>query len=155
MANTDEKVMTLVEKELARNPDIGVEELREKATKVNPDVGALTLRQFNARYPLQVKRRQSQKSEGIAQTVVKAVERTRKAAASRARRTRKKVTEPATAPAAAPAPTAPKPADREAIAKVLHRFAQDLTAAGDDVHKVVTMMGNMDKYVDQVVKAIS
>lgn len=46
----------MVEKELKKNPDISNTELRDKAAKIDSRVEKLTPRQFNARYPLQVKR---------------------------------------------------------------------------------------------------
>lgn len=61
MAKTDDKVMSMVEKEIKSDSDVTVEELYEKAKKVNSGIGKLSLRQFNARYPLQVKRRMSPK----------------------------------------------------------------------------------------------
>lgn len=61
MAKTDDKVMSMVEKEIKSDSDVTVEELYEKAKKVNSGIGKLSLRQFNARYPLQVKRRMAPK----------------------------------------------------------------------------------------------
>ncbi len=59
MADVNEKVMTMVEKELARKPDTSTTDLHELAKKVDPTIGKLSVRQFHARYPLQVKRRKS------------------------------------------------------------------------------------------------
>lgn len=60
----DREVMRVVEQALESDEEISTEELYERARKVNPSVKNLTLRQFNARYPLQVKRRLAQESEG-------------------------------------------------------------------------------------------
>ncbi len=59
MADVDPKLMTFVEAELKKSPDISTNELFEKAKKKHPGAGELTVRQFHARYPLQVKRRMS------------------------------------------------------------------------------------------------
>lgn len=57
-AGSNDKVMQFVEKELKKNPNIQTSDLHEKARSVDASVGKLSLRQFNARYPLQVKRKQ-------------------------------------------------------------------------------------------------
>lgn len=57
MAATNEKVMSMVEDEIRKNPDIDTQTLHEKARKIDKSVGSLSARQFNARYPLQVKRK--------------------------------------------------------------------------------------------------
>jgi hypothetical protein len=59
MAKNEERVMQFVEAELERNPETGTSELFEKAKKVDAGLQKLSLRQFNARYPLQVKRKKS------------------------------------------------------------------------------------------------
>lgn len=57
MAATSEKVMSMVEEEIRKNPDVLTKDLFEKAKKIDKSITNLTIRQFNARYPLQVKRR--------------------------------------------------------------------------------------------------
>lgn len=61
-APADDKVMELVEKQLRKNPEVTNEELFEKAKGVDPSVGELSLRQFHAKYPLQVKRKLAPKT---------------------------------------------------------------------------------------------
>lgn len=61
-APADDKVMELVEKQLRKNPKVSNEELFEKAKGVDPSVGELSLRQFHAKYPLQVKRKLAPKT---------------------------------------------------------------------------------------------
>lgn len=127
MAKTDEKVMALVEKELKKNPDASVNELYEKAQKAEPAIGELSLRQFNARYPLQVKRRMSRQESGT--------KRSRKRTTRKARR---------------------KKADdgerREKVRQTFLRFASDLAAA-EERKELVDVVAGVDKYVDQVLKA--
>ncbi len=57
MVATDAELMSWVEEQLQRNPEVTVDELFEGAKELNPDVAELNKRQFHARYPLQVKRR--------------------------------------------------------------------------------------------------
>lgn len=54
----------MVEAELKKNPKVSNEALFEKAQKIDKAVGKLTIRQFHARYPLQVKRRKAIKAGG-------------------------------------------------------------------------------------------
>ena len=56
MAEANPKVMEMIEAELKKNPDISNPELFEKAKQVDKGVSKLSPRQFNAMYPLQVKR---------------------------------------------------------------------------------------------------
>ena len=56
MADANGKVMDMVREEIARNPGVRTEELFEKAKKLDKGVTGLSVRQFHARYPLQVKR---------------------------------------------------------------------------------------------------
>jgi hypothetical protein len=56
MAEAEPKVMEMIEAELKKNPDISNPELFEKAKTIDKSVAKLSPRQFNAMYPLQVKR---------------------------------------------------------------------------------------------------
>ena len=124
MAKIDEKVMSLVEQELEKKPDASVDELYDKAVKVEKSIGSLTKRQFNARYPLQVKRRKGGTSGRK--------KKSRKRSASR----RKKSTTNGA---------------REAVRGVFLRFASDLAAA-EARKDVVEVVASVDKYVDEVLK---
>ena len=59
MAEVDAKVMRYVENALKRNPDLKNDELFERVRMAHPSMRKLGKRQFNARYPLQVKRRRA------------------------------------------------------------------------------------------------
>lgn len=126
MPKADPKVMALVEKELDENPDASVTDLYEKAKAAHPSVGKLTHRQFNARYPLQVKRRKSQKSG-------------KQRARGRSRRTTKKGEIDG--------------AQREKIRAAFLDFASDLAGA-QERSDLVNVVAGVDKYVDRVVKAL-
>ncbi len=56
MADANGKVMDMVRDEIQRNPGVRTEELFEKAKKLDKSVSGLSVRQFHARYPLQIKR---------------------------------------------------------------------------------------------------
>lgn len=57
MAEVNDKVMKMVEDELKRDPSVSTKDLFQKALKLDKRIGDLSARQFNALYPLQVKRR--------------------------------------------------------------------------------------------------
>lgn len=59
MAKNQEQVMEFVKKELKSNPQQSTSDLYEKAKGVDEGIKTISLRQFNARYPLQIKRKQS------------------------------------------------------------------------------------------------
>jgi hypothetical protein len=56
MAEVNTKVMDMIAEELKKNPDLSNKELFEKSIAIDKSIGKLSPRQFNARYPLQVKR---------------------------------------------------------------------------------------------------
>jgi hypothetical protein len=56
MAESNPKVMAMIEAEIKKNPDVSNPELLDKAKKIDKGVAKLSPRQFNAMYPLQVKR---------------------------------------------------------------------------------------------------
>lgn len=125
MADVDAKVLAAVEAAVKEKPSATVDELMELAKGVNPSVGKLTKRQFHARYPLQVKRRMSAAKGGR--------RRTRKGSpGKRGTRNRKN--------------------GRDAVRAAFLRFASDL--AGAEARKdVVRVVANVDKYVEEVLKA--
>lgn len=53
------EVMTMVREQLQRRSPPSTAALFGRAVRIDPTIRELTLRQFNARYPLQVKRRMS------------------------------------------------------------------------------------------------
>lgn len=135
MAEVDRKVMDFVEKTLSENPGIELEDLFRMARKVSDSIHDLSKRQFNARYPLQVKRRKAQairKKSGADKGSLTP----RRA---RARKTR--------APSVSGAP-------RDTVRGVLLQFATDITAA-EERKELVRVLANVDRYVDQVLEGIS
>ncbi len=127
-AKVDEtKVMQFVEKELAADPDVATAELFERAKGVDSGVKNLSLRQFNARFPLQVKRRQS-----LADPARKR---------SRSRRKREG------------ARRSQAGQGRDEVRQVFLRFASELSAA-EGRADVVRVVAQVDRYVDEALEAV-
>lgn len=59
----NERVMEMVEEALRKDPDVSNGELQERASEIDPRIGQLSARSFNARYPLQVKRKLNQEEK--------------------------------------------------------------------------------------------
>lgn len=126
MVQVDEKVFAAVEATLKKKPGASVDELMEIAKGVSPAIGKLSKRQFHARYPLQVKRRMSPSKPG---------RRRNRKAAGRKRNARAKTN-----------------GGRDAVRAVFLHFASDLAAA-EARKDVVRVVANVDKYVDDALKA--
>lgn len=125
MAEVNERVMSMVEEELGKNPNVSTDELYQKAKKIDKGIDGLTARQFNARYPLQVKRRTAPKRRKRATG--------RKATGGRARR------------------GGGDNGARAEIRAVLLQLAKDLSSA-DDMTEVIGIVADIDKYVDRIEK---
>lgn len=127
MADANPKVMEMIEAELKKNPDVSNAELLEKAKKIDKGVGKLSARQFNATYPLQVKRAMKPRKK-------RSRKGTKRAAASRAG---SKTT-----------------GNRDRVRVVMLDLAKDVANAqgkGD----VVDVIAGIDRYVDRAIKAAS
>jgi hypothetical protein len=136
MAEANPKVMEMVQAELSKNPDITNKELFEKAKGIDKSAGKLSARQFNARYPLQVKRTMAPKAK------------------KKSRRPAAKGRKPATGGRGRKGATAAAPADagRDRVRTLLLELARDVANAqgkGD----VVDVIVGIDRYVDRVIKA--
>ena len=164
MAETNPKVMAMIEAELARDSSISNDELLEKAKKIDRSVGNLSARQFNARYPLQVKRRKDgpkparkkpagrKKKKAPRAGKASGAGKTSRAASSR-KPGRKKAASGATRrPRTAAAPASG--GDREAVRKILLDYAKKVSAA-DSMTDMVDLVMDVDRYVDRVMKAAS
>lgn len=133
MAEVEEKVMKFVEEALKKSPKVQLDELFEQAKKISASVGRLTKRQFNARYPLQVKRRRAQASRGGAPP--------KKAAPSRRPRPRR-------------AKELDLAGSRDEVRRILLQFATDIAAA-DERKDLVKVLAGVDSYVDRVLKGVA
>lgn len=129
MAEVKDKVMDMVRKELDRNPDAENRELYEKATKVDGSIADLTLRQFHARYPLQVKRQKAQKSGGGSKS--------KRSSSGRGGGSGKGAD-----------------VNRDKVRATLLQFAKDVSSAEGQASTLIDVLENVDDYVDQVVRAV-
>jgi len=121
--------MEMVEKALTAAPETSTSDLFEKAKDVDPGMKELSVRQFHARYPLQVKRRRSLAAGGGRRK-------------KRSRRARGR-----------------KGADRggaatSAVHGVLLQFAHAVSAANDrGPTAMIEFVSNLDEWVAMVEKA--
>lgn len=149
MADANSKVMEMIKAELKKNADISNAELFEKATKIDKDIGKLSPRQFNARYPLQVKRSmkpRKRRSKGA------------KAARGKASKSAGRAGSGARTAARSPASSrggadgGPGNAGRDRVRAVLLELARDIANA-EGKGDVVDVVAGIDRYVDRVVRA--
>lgn len=133
MPEIDQKAMKFVEDTLKKSPKIELDELFQRTKKVSSSIGLLSKRQFNARYPLQVKRRRALATRG------KGAGR-KKAAPPQGRPPRK--------------PPVQSSAPRDMVRQVFLRFATDITAA-EERKDLVKVLAGVDQYVDQVFKEVA
>lgn len=159
MADTNERVMAMVQEELAKNPSASASDLQEKATKIDASMGELTTRQFHARYPLQVKRAKAiaagrpagGRKKGAAK---KRGKPGRPPAKKRGRKAKRAAT--STAPASAAKQAGPAAGRRgkgtESVKDVLVDFAGQLAGA-DTATDLVRVMGDLDTWAERVSKA--
>jgi len=125
--------MKFVEDTLKKSPKIQLDELFQRTKKVSSSIGRLSKRQFNARYPLQVKRRRAQ--------------------ATRAKGAGRKKSDP---PRGRPPkkPSIQSGAPRDAVRQVFLQFAIDIVAA-EERKDLVKVLAGVDHYVDQVLKGVA
>jgi hypothetical protein len=141
VADRNEDVMNMVTSELEKKPDIGLESLYARAKAIDPGVGELSLRQFHARYPLQVKR---QKSRAEGRTPKRSTKKRRGAArgasdsAAQPGRNRK-------------AGRSSENVDREKLRALFLEFASEFAAA-ESRAEIVGVLSSVDGYVDRVAK---
>lgn len=152
MAEVDLKVMDMVEKALEKDPGVGSSDLFERVKKKHPGVADLSVRQFHARYPLQVKRRKAAAGSGSAKKTGgrRPAAKKRAAAESAPRAARKTRGRNKAAPAAAPVGGR---TSRDAVRAIILDFATELASA-DAKADVVKVLAGADQYVDQVISAL-
>ena len=126
VAESEDKIMQFVEEALEKNPDIVVKDLYAEVQSTFPEAAELSLRQFNARFPLQVKRRKN-RGKGPKK--------------SKPRKKRP-------AQASARAEKAGKSTDRDRFRSAFLSFAMALTAA-EEKKDLVKVLANIDRYIDQ------
>lgn len=125
-------IMEMVRQELSDDPDAENKDLYAKAKKIDPSVDDLSLRQFHARYPLQVKRKMAQ---------------------SRRDRQKSRGAKKRTDGSGSGGSGGSGAVDRETIRSTLLRFARDVSAA-DGKAEMIDILSSVDDYVDDVVDAV-
>ncbi|HUF14052.1 MAG TPA: hypothetical protein VMN78_13190 [Longimicrobiales bacterium] len=159
MADTNDRVMAMVEKELQADPEISNEDLRTKAEKLDEGVARMSARQFNARYPLQVKRRLRPRRSGGRKSARRGAGRKRGGktrAAGGAKRGRpagagRKARRPAAAKSARATRGGQEDGTRGRVRATMLDFARDLASA--DGAGLVDVIAGVDGYVDRVLEA--
>jgi hypothetical protein len=138
MAEVNPQVMEMIRDELKKNPDVSNQDLFEKARSLDPAIGELSARQFNARYPLQVKRTMSPRKPAG------------RRGSTRPRGRAARDTGSAGGTAAKEKPATPDARDK--VRRVLLELARDVAGAEGRGAVVDVVMG-IDRYVDRVMKA--
>lgn len=161
MADVNAGVLEMVEKELERDSGASTSDLFELAKRIDPEMKELSIRQFHAKYPLQVKRKTAMAKGGGTR-----------------RKKRRRTSSPSSPSSAASSSSGSSTADssadsdsdssrgrrrrrskgvdastREAIRGELMAFAQDLSSATSDPATLVRVLANVDQYVDRVINA--
>lgn len=119
MTERNDAVLQRVKTELERDSTMSVENLKAVAKEIDPKVGKLSLRQFNARYVLPLKRKKSARRK-----------RSEAGTSSKASR------------------IAGDNGKREAMRKVFLEFARDLSQA-ESRAAIVEVVSGLDRYVDR------
>jgi len=134
VAEVNEKVMEMVQKELEASPDASTTELHEKAKQVDPAMKDLSVRQFHARYPLQVKRKKSLAEGGGRR------KKTRRSRSSKTGSSRGKQRSGSSS--------------QSEVHAVLVEFAKEVSAANDrGPTAMLDVISNLDGWVARIEKA--
>lgn len=128
MPTVKDDVMDMVREAIQEDPEVANKELYERAREIDDSIGDLSLRQFHARYPLQVKRQIAQKRSGGGR--------------KKSRKAREKQ-----------AGDGAGGVDRGRIRETLIRFAKDVSAA-EGKADVIDLLTDVESYVDDVVEAM-
>jgi hypothetical protein len=142
LADRNEDVMNMVRSELEKDPKIGLESLYARAKAVDSSVGELSLRQFHARYPLQIKRGKA-RAEGKKPT-----------RSARKKRASRQASESQAASAPRARRGSGQDVDREKLRSLFLEFASEFAEA-ESRTEIVRVIGSVDSYVDRVGKLIS
>ncbi len=154
-ARNVDKVMQFIEKELKINPKATAKELQQKAKAVSEAVGKLSVRQFHAKYPLQIRRKLAPRKPRRAAPKAKAApKKPRRAAPKKPRRAAPKARAAPKKPrSAAPKATAARgQVNREAIRDTLMTFAKDLSDA-EGKSETIAVLRKLDTYIDAIIRA--
>jgi hypothetical protein len=147
VAERNEQVMEMVVKELDKDPAVSLESLYGRAKEIDSSISELSLRQFHARYPLQVKR---SRSRGAAKKQKGSSPRKRAAAGDKT-----------TAPRVATQRRSRGEAsgggagfDREKVRQLFLEFASEFAEA-ETRSEIVRVLSSVDSYVNRLAKVVS
>ena len=141
MYEISQRILDMVRRELVQNPEVENGVLYQKARELDPAaMQDLDRRQFNARYPLRVKRFELLSRKPRTENSSRPRTRRRRALGDGAAASAKSVAAPA---------SVLRQLAREGVRDVLLRFAVDLANA-DSRGQVVTVVASVDQYVDQI-----
>lgn len=142
MADRNEKVLERVQQELEKDPTMSSRQLHEVAKEMDRSLADLSLRQFNAGYVLPIKRKKSggRRRGGAAKGGRKGGARTAARGASGA------------GTRGGRQAAAPSGSERDRVREALMEFARDFARA-EGRAQIVDVLGNMDPYIDRVLKA--
>jgi hypothetical protein len=158
MAKVNERIMEFVRREIAKDPDISSTSLYEKAKKLDRSISRLDLRQFHARYPLQVKRGLKSGKGGAGTSAAGrrggrgAVQRAPVVPGRRRGRPPKRASAGAVTAGPAAAPSAAPSRSRDAVRDVLLEFASSV-ARIENKADMIGLVSGVDGWVDRVVSA--
>jgi len=148
VAERNEKVMDMVVRELDKDPAVGLESLYGRAKEIDSSISELSLRQFHARYPLQVKRSRSRgaakKQKGT--SVRKRATAGDKSAAAPAVKQRRSQ--------AAAAAGGGAEFDREKVRQLFLEFASEFAEA-ETRKEIVRVLSSVDSYVNRLAKVVA
>ncbi|MDT8368857.1 MAG: hypothetical protein RQ745_06590 [Longimicrobiales bacterium] len=156
MTETKDVVMEMVEKELKRKPDTSTTELFELAKAMDPSINEMSVRQFHARYPLQLKRQKSL-SEGGGRRRPSSSKRKRATSGASRGRSRRGATESSAPEASTSGASTGGTHTRSTAAgiqSVLIAFARDVAKAHDGgPGAVLDVVADLDRWVEKIEKA--
>jgi hypothetical protein len=136
-----QRILDMVRRELVQNPEIENGVLYQKARELDPNaMQDLDRRQFNARYPLRVKRFELLTRKPRSENHTKPRTRRRRVLGDGVGASVKSIAAPA---------SVMRQLAREGVRDVLLRFAVDLANA-DSRGQIVAVVANVDQYVDQI-----
>lgn len=153
MAARNNQVIDFVREELRKDPGLGSRALYDRAQRVDSTIASESLRQFHGRYVLPIKRERVRGGRKGRSGTAKVV-----AATAAAKSTRSAPPSRGRAPVVKQAPTKRTPvrddgnSGRDAIRRTLIRFAQEVVSAAESPSRMVDVMGNMEKYVEEVIR---
>lgn len=140
--------MKYVEEQLAKNPGISNQELQEGAKKLDRSVGQLSIRQFHAKYPLQVKRR----SGGGRKATRKGKATPKGKATRKGKATPKRRTSSGRGRTRRSAAVSTSGGANENVRRIMLQFARELSGADSQV-ATIEVLSKLDRYVADIVKA--